>query len=143
MDVAVIYSIGSDPALRQTLRVAASSGLERVDAPGGALAIVTDTRAGTVTALDLAHHAYTVHPAPPPVTPSSTRTGAAVVAGETCTEWAEATPDGRVVTSCVTEDGVMLRARAGDSILVEAVSVRRAPQDRALFGVPAHWSRVP
>jgi hypothetical protein len=53
-----------------------------------------------------------------------------------CTEWEATATDGRRTVACITADGVLLRARAGDRTLLSAVSVDYAPQDPALFAVP-------
>ncbi len=51
-DVVVTYGVAGTAGVRQTLSVDAASGLERLDAPGGLLSIVTDTVHGTAIVID-------------------------------------------------------------------------------------------
>ena len=128
-DVAVTYALGADATLRQTLRVSAASGLQRVDAPGGGMAIITDTVHRTMTVLDERRHVFSVGPAPAdtadarghPAPGTYLRLAATTVAGLPCTEWATSDPSGHQVTVCLTADGVLLRARAAGQTLAEAV----------------------
>jgi hypothetical protein len=43
--------------------------------------------------------------------------------------------------ACYTDDGVLLRARAGDRILMVAVDVTYAPQGEDVFTPPAGYTR--
>ncbi len=148
-DTAIVYVTG-EANVRQTLRVSAARGLQRVDAPGGGMAIITDVVHRTLTVLDLRAHDFSVGPAPSGTadtrgrraTGGYARLGDAVVAGLPCAEWATHDPDGHAVTVCLTADGVLTRARAGDRILVEAVSVQHTVQDPGLFAPPPGWRRV-
>jgi len=54
-----------------------------------------------------------------------------------CTEWQTAKSTGRAVTVCMTADGVLLRARADNAVLVQAVRVSYGPIDPSVFAIPA------
>ncbi len=149
-DTAVVYVVGGAAPLRQTLRVSASLGLQRVDAPGGGMAVITDTVRRTMTVLDETAHTFSQGAAPPGTADMRgrrapgdyVRDGDATVAGLSCTEWSTHDPAGHAVTVCLTADGVLLRARAGTQTLVEASSVDHATQDPALFQAPSAWRRI-
>ncbi len=148
-DTAVTYVTGGTAA-SQLMRVSAALGLQRVDAPGGGMAIVTDTVHGTMTVIDLAAHTYSVGPAPPGTADMRGRrapggyvaVGQAVVAGLPCGEWATHDPSGRPVTVCLTGDGVLLRVRAGNAVLAAASSVSHEALDPSLFAPAPGFSKV-
>lgn len=71
-----------------------------------------------------------------------TRRGADRVAGLPCTEWQTTDTEGAPTLACLTEDGVLLRARRGNEVLVQAVRVQYGPQDPAAFRVPDGYRRV-
>lgn len=66
---------------------------------------------------------------------TATRTGACSVAGQSGAEWTRA-EEGAANTVCVTDDGIILRAREGERVVWETTSVQRGPQDAALFTLP-------
>lgn len=70
------------------------------------------------------------------------RRGADRVAGLPCTEWQTTDSEGAPTLACITEDGVLLRARRGREVLVQAVRVQYGPQDPAAFRVPDGYRRV-
>ena len=70
------------------------------------------------------------------------RVGADVVAGVACIEWQTADRAGRAVTVCMTRDGVLLRARAGAEVLVQALRVDYGAIDPSVFQIPAGYRRV-
>lgn len=67
---------------------------------------------------------------------TATRTGACTVAGETGAEWSVQQEGGAPKSSCVTSDGLILRATENGVTTWEATSVQRGPQDAALFALP-------
>lgn len=71
------------------------------------------------------------------------RLGTERVAGHGCTLWriTPAMPGAPPVAMCLTEDGVMLRTEE-QSQRADAVEVRYAPQDPALFRIPQGWQVV-
>ena len=66
---------------------------------------------------------------------TATRTGGCSVAGQSGTEWTRA-GEGVNNTVCVTDDGIILRAREGERTVWETTSVQRGPQDASLFALP-------
>lgn len=70
------------------------------------------------------------------------RRGTDRVAGLPCTEWQTTDSEGAATLACITDDGVMLRARRGTEVLVQAARVRYGPQDPAAFRVPDGYRRV-
>ena len=73
---------------------------------------------------------------------SFTRQGTGTVAGVGCTEWETNDNAGRAVTVCITDDGVLLRARSGPRLLIQAVQVAYGQQDRQSFAVPAGYQEI-
>ena len=71
-----------------------------------------------------------------------TRRGTDRVAGLPCTEWQTTDSEGAPTLACITEDGVLLRARRGNEVMVQAARVRYGPQDPAAFRVPDGYRRV-
>jgi hypothetical protein len=84
---------------------------------------------------------------------TATRTGDCTVAGETGHEWTRAAATAEEIdaaakrtppielsdepsTTCVTEDGILLRITQGERVAWETTSVQRGPQDAALFTLP-------
>ena len=66
---------------------------------------------------------------------TATRTGSCAVAGQSGAEWTRQV-DGEARTSCVTDDGIILRATEGDRTTWETTSVQRGPQSADLFVLP-------
>ncbi len=69
------------------------------------------------------------------VAATATRTGSCSVAGESGAEWTR-TEDGVVKTTCVTGDGIILKATEGDQTTWETTSLQRGPQAADLFVLP-------
>ncbi len=70
------------------------------------------------------------------------RGAAATVAGLPCTDWNTQDTGGQPATVCLTEDGVLLRAKQGEQVLVQARTVDYATADPAVFQVPAGFQTV-
>ena len=68
-----------------------------------------------------------------------TRRGTDTVAGLACTEWETLDTQGLPTLACFTADGVLLRARRGAAVFVEAVQVSYGPPDPAAFVVPPSY----
>ena len=68
---------------------------------------------------------------------SLTRGGACSGAGESGTEWTHVDPDGKQTSSCVTSDGILLRASANGQTAWETTRVQRGAQSADLFTLPA------
>ncbi|WP_439599367.1 hypothetical protein [Falsiroseomonas sp.] len=161
-DVTVTYRMNAPagaPAAAagpQEMRMAfsASTGRQRVDPPGNMGWMLIDRRANTaVMVMDAQRTTMAMPPAtvaamtqgvPPGAT--FTRQGTATVAGTACTEWNVATPQGNG-TSCITEDGVLLRATATPpggtaTTVMEATQVNYGPVDAARLTVPQGYSAM-
>ncbi len=149
-DVDVTYKVPvrspTDANLLQRLRWSASLQRQRVDLP----------TSGNWMTLDFANHRMELVrdesrevidlPAPrsaeqPGAGAGYARLGPAVVAGLACTEWRTIDTRGQESIACYTDDGVLLRARQGDRVLMEAVSVKYSLQDASLFDPPASYTR--
>ena len=150
-DVDVTYLIPvpghapGDPEAFATQRMRWSAGLwrQRLDPPGIAY-MITDYRGQTMLVVDPGRGAALLLPAPansvkPPGVRASgryARLGEERVAGTPCTEWRTTDDSGATSLVCFTADGVMLRARHGQRILIEAARIRYAPQEASLFEPP-------
>jgi hypothetical protein len=64
------------------------------------------------------------------------RTGACAVAGESGSEWTHE-ENGQTSTTCVTDDGIILRAAQNGETTWETTRVERGPQSADLFAMPA------
>jgi len=80
----------------------------------------------------------------PGVPPGGTfsRVQDAKVAGLACTDFLTTDSQGGYTVACFTPDGILLRARTGGRVLLEALSVREAPQDPAIFEVPGGYAKL-
>ena len=146
-DVVVTYGIAGEAGVQQTLSVAAASGLERLDAPGGLLSIVTDTVHGTAIVIDRQTDTYVRETAPggaqdmrhrAAAAGTYTAVGRATVAGLACTRYASRDPaTGGTVRSCFTADGILLRTEAQGGPALVAITVVRGAVDPSRFRPPA------
>lgn len=144
-DVDVLYRAhagGRD--VEQRYRFAHSVEKVRIDTPSPGLYLIVDRGAkhmdmvseGDRSVLELPYDpAHTM--AGVPSDQALQRLGADTVAGVPCTEWRTPDKAGHDVTVCMTADGVMLRARAGATVLVQALSVGYGTLDPAVFAIPA------
>jgi hypothetical protein len=145
-DVTVTYrTSGEGEAQEMQMSWLTARGLLRVDMPGGQGWLVTDTRGSSGFMVMEAQR--TVMELPAGRNPGAmatlrdsaryTREGADRVAGLPCIVW-RIEEGGATNRACVTADGVMLRAATGGArqAVMEAVSVRQAPQDPARFERP-------
>ena len=148
-DVAVSYRSANGTDLQMAWLV--SERKVRIDIPGGAGAVVMDMRSGKNMMLmedQRMASEVTADGVPPQVVQlpegaTYTREGTETVAGLTCTVWSTEFQNTRS-RACVTNDGVLLRARAeGETDGLEAVKVTYAPQDPGRFRVPRDFLIVP
>jgi len=72
---------------------------------------------------------------------AAVRHGTDEVAGLPCTEWDMRDAAYEAARLCLTDDGVLLRARAGERTLLSAETVVYGPLDAGLFQVPADYAR--
>lgn len=133
--------------IEERMRWSVASGLLRVDPPTPGLHMVVDYGARRVSMVqDRERQVFTVDGTgaglPGEGGGSYVRRDDARVAGIDCTDWTTTDSTGHPATLCLTPDGVMLRAVAGDLVLLQATAVSYAPQDAALFAVPADYARV-
>jgi len=136
-DVDVTYRmVRGDRVLTERLRWQAATQRQRVDPPTEGLFVVIDYRAGRMQTVRLSDRLVLDMAAPPSSEGAYVRRGEDQVAGLTCTEWEATASDGQRTVACITDDGVMLRAVAGDRTLLSAVSVDYRPQESALFDIP-------
>lgn len=148
-DVDVTYraEVGGKP-MQQRIRVAAAAGKTRIDTPSPGLYMLVNRGAGTMDMVSDGDRGVIQLPYDParvggaPEGAAYQRIGTDVVAGLSCTEWRTTDTAGHAVTACFTADGVLLRARAGTHILVQAASVAYGPLDPAIFAVPAGYQRT-
>jgi len=70
------------------------------------------------------------------------RRGSGQVAGLPCTEWETSDRQGQPVVACYTEDGVLLEARHGAQVFVQATRVAYGTLDAAVFVVPPSYTHA-
>lgn len=148
-DVDVIYRVaGPRTPLEQRLRWGISLGKLRVDPPSPGLYMVIDTRTHVIQTVREADHSVVQidggdQALPGAAPPGRFSRGAdAEILGLACTQWQTTDLSGRIVTICLTADGVMLRAESGGLVLVEATRVRFAPLGEAVFRVPTDYRKI-
>ena len=134
-----------------TMRFASKSGLIRIDGPNRRGYAILDINAGRMMVVMTERRMYMEQPAEPSMTAmfqaantAFTRTGTDTVAGVACT-----TDDARINDRrghvCLTDDGVLLRARSDDPDRrreLEAVTVTYGDQPAALFAPPAGFQKL-
>jgi hypothetical protein len=133
------------------VRFAGNGGRLRVDGPYGGFYALIDVDGGRMIMVMPDKRIYVDQPADPYLIdllqaddPSFQKVGVDRVAGLGCTDYVAAI-NGHTGRVCLTDDGVLLRARIEDSDrrpALDAVSVTYAPQDSELFEVPEGFHRV-
>jgi len=145
-DVDVTYQIAVGPKiLEERWRFLAAAGRSRVDVDPRAF-LIADRKTRTATMVDVAAQSALDIPmrsmGPGDLAGSvGTRLGSLEVAGLPCTEWQLQDNSGRDVIGCFTGDGIMLRARRGDRVAIQASRVSFDAQDPANFQVPPGFKR--
>lgn len=145
-DVDVSYKITrpNQPAIVERRRWLANEHLERVDGPDKSTTIF-DRNKGEITLLNAANRTFRKlegtgrQPPEPEAGVVLTRGTESVIAGLRCVEWTW-TQDTETHTVCVTAEGVLLRLAIDGRTVIEARSVRFAPQTAELFQVPPGYS---
>ena len=157
-DVAVGYRSGgtpqgpaADPGAVVTMRFSSKSGRIRIDGASGRGYAILDPDAGKMTMVMEERHMYVERPADPGMVAmfkatnaSFKKTGSDTIAGVACTIY-DATFNEHSGQICLTNDGVMLRARSADADRqreLEAVTVSYADQPADLFEVPAGYQKL-
>jgi hypothetical protein len=148
-DVDVTYKVpvagGNDMAILQRLRFSASLRRQRVDLPTSGNWMMLDFATKQMAMVRDESHEIVDLPAPdtasqPGGGAAFTRVGSARVAGLDCTEWHTRDTRGQETVACYTADGVLLRARNENTVLMEAVDVNYAPQGPEVFALPEGYS---
>ncbi|WP_237215319.1 DUF4412 domain-containing protein [Falsiroseomonas oryziterrae] len=158
-DVAVTYRVIGAGAQQippgapnsMTISWLAAQGLMRSDMPGGMGWMVADPRNGRAFMVMEPMRAIMDIPAAQAMaqqmnSPTATfrREGTATIAGQQCTVWV-VQDGGSQGRSCVTADGVVLRAEGthqGQTGGMEATAVQFGPQDPARFQRPAGYQTM-
>lgn len=156
MNAPAIAGAPGTSAAPQEMRMAfsATDGKQRTDLPGGMGWMLVDRKANTaVMVMDAQKSTMAMPPAtvaamtqgvPPGAT--FTQKGTATVAGTACTQW-EVTAGPGLGTSCITEDGVLLRATitppgGTPTTVMEATQVAYGPVDTSLLTVPSGYTAM-
>lgn len=149
-DVDVLYraNAGGHP-VQQRYRFAFSIEKVRIDTPSPGLYVIVDRGSQHMDMVSEGDRSVLELPYDPARSMAGVGAGRAydrlgpdTIAGTPCTEWRTADKAGSPVTICMTEDGVLLRARAGATVLVEALRVAYVKQDPAVFAIPAGFART-
>ena len=149
-DVDVIYAMdaGDGTTLHERLRWRAAAQELRLDPPTEGLYVIIDLAARRMSTVRTAERMVVETAAPENVTgmpdsaaAAAVRGGTDEVAGLACTDWDMADAAGEVARLCLTDDGVLLRARAGGRTLLSAETVVTGPLDADLFQVPANFAK--
>jgi hypothetical protein len=134
-----------------TMRFASKTGRIRIDGASGRGYAILDPAVGKMTMVMEERHLYVERPADPGMlamfkatNQSFRKTGSDTIAGVACTNY-DATFNEHSGQVCLTNDGVMLRARSADADRqreLEAVTVNYADQPADLFDVPAGYQKL-
>jgi len=148
VDVVYVATVGGQPVQQRT-RITAGAAEIRIDTPSPGLYVIVNRDAHTMDMVSDAERGVIQMPydparatAVPAESAPFRRLGTATVAGLQCTEWDTEDSAGHAVAACFTDDGVMLRAREGDQILVAAAKVAYGRLDPAIFTPPAGYGRT-
>jgi hypothetical protein len=148
-DVDVLYrAIAAGQEVQQRYRFALSVEKVRIDTPSPGLYVIVDRGSQHMDMVSEGDRSVLELPYDPAHTMggvaidrSFERLGPDTIAGVPCTEWRGAEKAGRAMIVCMTDDGVLLRARTGANVLVQALRVSYAPLDPAVFAIPAGFER--
>jgi len=160
-DVDVTYRAGQGgQAVVQRSRWSAGTRRLRVDTPTPGVYAIADYGAHTLMMVsEPAHGVLDLDAAeagiPGPAAPGSAVPGSAASAGAgfvrrgdgqvvglPCTEWETSDRQGQPVVACYTEDGVLLEARHGAQVFVQATRVAYDTLDATVFAVPPSYSHT-
>ena len=166
-DVDVTYRVGQGASMEQRTRWQVSEQRMRIDTPTPGVYMIVDYASRRMSLVSDADRGVLELPAKDGAMPGSLagplagsppgnllgqaargarasfeRVGTARIAGLGCTEWQTLDSQGAATTACITEDGVLLRARQGAQVLAEAARVAYGPLDPAAFRVPDGYARA-
>lgn len=148
-DVDVTYRTGGgERAMSQRSRWSAAERKMRLDTPTPGVYAIVDYAAGTMAMVSDRSRGVLDLPAPAGTLPGQaapggtpfTRRGSTQVAGVPCTEWETRDLGGQATLTCFTDDGVLLQARHGAQVLVQATRVVYGALDAAAFAVPPGYA---
>ncbi len=147
-DVDVTYRAGQgDRAMSQRSRWSAAERKMRLDTPTPGVYAIVDYAAGTLAMVSERSRGVLDLPVPAGGLPGQaisgvtfTRRGGKEVAGLPCTEWETRDLQGQETLTCFTEDGVLLQARHGAQVLVQATRVAYGVVDGSAFAVPPSYT---
>ncbi len=149
-DVDVVYRASAGgQQVEQRSRFAVQAKKLRIDTPSPGLYVIVDREAKTMDMVSEADRGVVEMPYDPARTVGGVRPDGAYVRGGTdavagipCTEWRTTDSGARPVLVCMTADGVLLRARTGTDVLVQAVRVAYGPIDPGVFRIPPGYARA-
>lgn len=147
VDVVYVATVGGQKVQQRT-RTAADAAEIRIDTPSPGLYMIVNRDAHTMDMVSDGERGVIQMPYDParasaaPESARYRRVGVGRVAGLACTDWVTTDNAGRQVVACFTDDGVMLRARAGESVLVEAAKVAYGRLDPSIFTIPPGYQRT-
>lgn len=147
-DVDVTYRAGQgDRVVSQRSRWSAAERKMRLDTPTPGVYAIVDYAAGTLAMVSERSRGVLDLPVPAGGLPGQsapnvlfTRRGGNQVAGLPCTEWETRDLQGQATLTCFTEDGVLLQARHGAQVLVQATRVAYGVLDPSAFAVPPSYT---
>ncbi len=146
-DVDVTYQAGQgDRTVSQRSRWSAAERKMRLDTPTPGVYAIVDYAAGTLAMVSERSRGVLDLPVPAGGLPGQaapgafTRRGSSQVAGLPCTEWETRDLQGQATLTCFTEDGVLLEARHGAQVLVQATRVAYGALDASAFAVPSSYT---
>ncbi len=154
-DVDITYQMpapgpnGQVQELSERQRWNAEGGQMRLDTPNPGVYTVMDYHDHKLLVVREADHSVLImHTGESSAAPGVSRTAQFTrvdqdnVAGLPCTDWRTQDLQGRPSTVCLTGDGVLLRAKSGDTVLVQATHVVYGPVDPSVFTPPADYHPV-
>ncbi len=148
-DVDVTYrAVQGDQTLSQRSRWSAAERKMRLDTPTPGVYAIVDYKAGTLAMVSERSHGVLDLPVPAGGLPGQAapgggafaRRGSNQVAGLPCTEWETRDLQGQATLTCFTDDGVLLQARHGAQVLVQATHVAYGALDPSAFVVPPSYA---
>jgi hypothetical protein len=151
VDVTYVLATGGGVMMRERLRWIAATRQLRVDPPTQGLYVIIDIATRRMSAVRMAERTVVEMAAPDgaagmreSAAATAVRRGPDRVAELACTEWDMTDVVGQPTRVCLTDDGVLLRARAGagtdERTLLTAEAVHYGDLDPGLFQAPAGFS---
>jgi hypothetical protein len=149
-DATVVYqTTGREAGQAIEISFGAASGLMRIDNPSIAGYAIVDRKGRRMTVvmtemrmfMEMAAAGMPGQPNLPEEDAKFTRKGTDTIAGQSCTVWDFAAPNG-TGSVCLTSDGILLRARTNDGSGMDATKVSYAAVPAANFSPPAGFMKM-